>query len=251
MSGFTKLFASITDSTIWRAPDTTRLVWITMLAMADQNGYVAASVPGLADRARVSLDACIAALESFQQPDEWSRTKDYEGRRIAECDGGWLLLNHAKYRAERAADERRDYMRNLMAERRAAAKQAKPLAPVSNVSRCKPPLAQAEAYTEEKNQEQKSMPPLASKPDARGTRLPDDWQPSQELIDYARAKRPTMNIANEVEAFRDYWHAKAGAGARKVDWSLTFKTWIRSAYNKPPTQTVQQLGGSRAAGRML
>lgn len=122
MSGFTKLFASITDSSIWRAPDTTRLVWITMLAMADKNGYVAASVPGLADRSRVSLEACIAALEAFQQPDEWSRTKDYEGRRIAECDGGWLLLNHAKYRAERAADERRDYMRNLMAERRAAAK---------------------------------------------------------------------------------------------------------------------------------
>lgn len=85
---------------------------------------------------------------------------------------------------------------------------------------------------------------------SRGGRLPDDWQPTPELIEYARAKRPGMNIADQAEAFRDYWHAKAGAGARKVDWNLTFKTWIRSEYNqaaKPP----QQNGGSRVAGKML
>ncbi len=152
MSGFTKLFESITDSTIWRTPDTTRLVWITMLAMSDQNGYVAASVPGLADRARVSLEACLEALAAFQAPDQWSRTKDHEGRRIAEVDGGWLLLNHAKYRAIRAADERREYMRNLMAKRRAA------LADVSNVSPSKPKQKQKQKQKQNKDQKQKPAP---------------------------------------------------------------------------------------------
>lgn len=144
MSGFTKLFSSITDSTIWQEPDQTRIVWITMLAMADQRGRVDASVPGLASRARVSLEACVEALDTLRSPDQWSRTKDYDGRRIEDVDGGWLLLNHAKYRAERSQADRLEYQRNLMAERRRKAKEAA-LASVSKVSRSEPGLAQAEA----------------------------------------------------------------------------------------------------------
>src|ERR1700674_4436993 len=98
---FTKLFASITESTVWMQPDQVRLVWITMLAMADRQGRVFASVPGLAHRARVSVEDCDGALAHFMAPDERSRTKLYDGRRIEEIDGGWRLLNHEKYRALR------------------------------------------------------------------------------------------------------------------------------------------------------
>ena len=69
MSGFTKLHESILDSTVWREADTTRLVWITMLAMVDARGVVDASVPGLADRARVSLQDCQHALDRLLSPD--------------------------------------------------------------------------------------------------------------------------------------------------------------------------------------
>jgi len=119
---YTKLDAGITDSTIWQAPDATRLVWITMLAMSDQNGYVGASMPGLAGRARVALDACVTAIETLESPDEWSRTKEHDGRRIAPADGGWVLLNHAKYRAMQSADDRRERSRIAMAELRAKRK---------------------------------------------------------------------------------------------------------------------------------
>lgn len=95
---YTKLFEQILDSTIWCEPDSTRVVWITMLAMADRDGLVLAAVPGLAKRANVALEACEAALERFQQPDKHSRTPDHEGRRIERVQGGWRLLNHAKYR---------------------------------------------------------------------------------------------------------------------------------------------------------
>jgi len=120
---YTKLDAGLTDSTIWQAPDTTRIVWITMLAMADQNGYVGASMPGLAGRARVSLEACIAAVETFLAPDPWSRTKDHDGRRIAEAEGGWQMFNHAKYRAAQNAEDRRERSRIAMANLRAKRKQ--------------------------------------------------------------------------------------------------------------------------------
>ncbi len=115
---YTKLDAGITDSTIWQAPDATRLVWITMLAMADQHGYVGASMPGLAGRARVALDACVEAIKTLESPDEWSRTKEHEGRRIVRAEGGWVLLNHAKYRAKQSADDRRERSRLAMAELR-------------------------------------------------------------------------------------------------------------------------------------
>lgn len=106
--GYTKLFHEILDSTVWREPPLTKLVWITMLAMADRDGEVMASVPGLADRARVSLDACQVALASFSAPDEFSRTKEREGRRIEEIDGGWRLLNFEKFRLKMGAEERRE-----------------------------------------------------------------------------------------------------------------------------------------------
>lgn len=108
---FTKLFSSITESTVWCEPAHTRLVWITMLAMADRRGRVWASVPGLANRARVPLEDTEKALATFLAPDKYSRTPDHEGRRIEPIDGGWQLLNHAKYREMRDDEVRREYQR--------------------------------------------------------------------------------------------------------------------------------------------
>lgn len=108
MSGYTKLFASILDSTVWLTDPNVRLVWITMLAMADQDGRVEASVPGLAIRARVSRAECEDAISVLSSPDPDSRSPEAEGRRIVKIDGGWELVNHAKYRQRMDAEERRE-----------------------------------------------------------------------------------------------------------------------------------------------
>lgn len=106
---FTKLFSSITSSTVWLEDSDTRVVWITMLAMADRRGRVFASIPGLAKDAVVSVDSCRKAIKTFLSPDSDSRTKVAGGRRIEEIDGGWRLINHSKYRAIRDEEERRAY----------------------------------------------------------------------------------------------------------------------------------------------
>ena len=98
MPGYTKLFSSIITSTIWREPPVVCKVFITMLALADKNGEVTATIPGLADMARVTREDCEAALKTFLAPDPDSRSKDSDGRRIEEIEGGWELINHAKYR---------------------------------------------------------------------------------------------------------------------------------------------------------
>ena len=112
---FVKLFSSITDSTIWAEPDRTRLVWITLLAMADAQGCIWASIPGLANRARVPVEDCRTALDTFLTPDRDSRTPDNEGRRIEIIDGGWRLLNYTRFREMKNEEARkaskREYMR--------------------------------------------------------------------------------------------------------------------------------------------
>ena len=68
------------------------------MAMSDQNGEVHASIPGLARIAGIDIQSVEKALDAFMSPDAYSRTPDNEGRRVAKIDGGWELLNHAKYR---------------------------------------------------------------------------------------------------------------------------------------------------------
>jgi hypothetical protein len=96
---FTKLFNTIITSSIWSADDKTRIMWVTFLALADQNGYVAGSIPGLAAMARMSIEDTKRCIEALESPDEYSRTPDEEGRRLRKVTGGWVLVNHWKYRA--------------------------------------------------------------------------------------------------------------------------------------------------------
>lgn len=151
MNGYTKLFQSILASTIWRADDPTRIVWITMLALADRDGIVEASVPGLADFARVPLAACVTALQTLSAPDEWSRTRAHDGRRIEPVEGGWRLVNHAAYRAKLNADDRRNYLKLKQREYRARKRQQSTdvSTNVDNVSDTSRMLTQAEADTKE------------------------------------------------------------------------------------------------------
>lgn len=107
VTGFTKLFAGIVFSTVWREEMHVKIVWVTMLALADRNGHVSASVPGLADAARVTIPQCREALQRLMAPDPDSRSKEHEGRRVEEIDGGWRLLNYLKYRELASTDERR------------------------------------------------------------------------------------------------------------------------------------------------
>ena len=106
-NSFTKLHSGILGSTIWREAPSVKVVWITLLAMADQDGIVEATVPGLAAFSNVTVEDTEAALEKFLSPDKYSRTPDSEGRRIEVIDGGWHLLNYQKYREKLSEEDRK------------------------------------------------------------------------------------------------------------------------------------------------
>ncbi len=102
---YTKLFSGIVMSTVWFEDHPTRIVWITMLALADRHGEIRASVPGLAHMARVSAEECQKAIDKFLAPEP---SKHDDGRRIEEIDHGWAILNHGKYRLLASKDEAKE-----------------------------------------------------------------------------------------------------------------------------------------------
>lgn len=153
MTGFTKLWQEILTSSIWNEDDKVRIVWITLLAAMGPDGIVRASVGGLAHQARVSREDCEMALERLKSPDPDSRSKEYEGRRVKDVDGGFAILNAGKYREARNYDERKAYMAEYMKEYRRKHSVNKRKQKLNTVNQSKPQLAQAEAeaYTEEES----------------------------------------------------------------------------------------------------
>jgi hypothetical protein len=127
--GYTKLFSSIVASTIWREDVSTKVVWVTMLAMKNERHIVEGSVPGLAHLAGVSLVECEASLKKLLEADPYSRNQDHQGRRIERVDGGWLILNGEYYRQKMSVDERREYQRVKQAQYRKEKKEKKDQSP--------------------------------------------------------------------------------------------------------------------------
>lgn len=144
MVGFTKLFHSITTSSIWNEDDKTRLVWVTMLALCDPDGVVRASIGGLAHASRVSKEDCQRAIDLLLSPDTDSRSEQFEGRRIEKVDGGFYVLNYLKYRECRDEKDRKEYMREYMREYRKQGKLS-----VSDSKQSKHKLAKEEEGDEE------------------------------------------------------------------------------------------------------
>lgn len=133
MSGYTKLFGSIIFSTVWDESKDVKILWITMMAMADPAGHVEAAVPGLALASRLSLEECRAALAKLEAPDPDSKNPAHEGRRVEKSDGGWDILNYRVYREKMTIERRREQgaqrqkrYRDRVAERAECAPSAAP-----------------------------------------------------------------------------------------------------------------------------
>lgn len=132
---YAKLFSTITESSLWSASKDARLLFLSMLAKADQVGFIEAALPGLARLANLTLTETEAALSELMAPDPHSKSPDCDGARVVKVERGWCLVNYEVYRERRDDDARREYMRDYMKRYRS----------VNSGKLCKPQLAQAEA----------------------------------------------------------------------------------------------------------
>ena len=114
MNGYAKLSAPIVTSSIWCEDDKTFRLWIAMLAMADANGHVDGSIPGMARLINATIPETEASLARLMAPDSYSRTPDHEGRRLISEPGGWLVVNYHLFRGQCQSKDgsRAEYFRN-------------------------------------------------------------------------------------------------------------------------------------------
>ena len=70
---------------------------------------------------------------------------------------------------------------------------------------------------------------IASSSRKRATRIAEDFEITQPMRDWAAEKTPGIDLGLETEKFINYWVAKSGKDATKVDWTATWRNWILNA----------------------
>jgi hypothetical protein len=229
MTGYTKLAASILQSSIWSEDDRTRIVWITLLAMANQHGEVLASIPGVARMAGVPIADAEMALRRFLSPDPYSRTPDKEGRRLEAIEGGWVLVNHAKYRAAFSREDQKAKTAERVARHRA---KGKPVTPEAlhvtggngGVTHGNASVTQTMHIAEA---EAEAVPPLAPLSGGKEPKAPRPRfvEPTREELDLAAAK---IGLASaEVDKFVAYYGSNGWRVGRNPmrSWQHALTRW--------------------------
>lgn len=84
--------------------------------------------------------------------------------------------------------------------------------------------------------------PLKTKPAKRGSRLPDDWELPTGWRDWVSVNCPTSTperIDREAMMFANFWQAKPGAQACKLDWEKTWRNWCLKTFSTAPLRPSQ------------
>lgn len=103
---------------------------------------------------------------------------------------------------------------------------ANPLADCKQGAR--PETYREEAYSEEADKKEKKVV-------GKRFALQD---PPIEWISFCQTQRPDLDAGMTFDSFRDYWAGVAGARGVKLDWSATWRNWVRNQKQK------QNSGGS-------
>lgn len=80
----------------------------------------------------------------------------------------------------------------------------------------------------------------------QGCRLPEGWMPDRDVIEAMKLQFPFCTgewFRQQHEVFTDYWQAKTGKDATKMDWNATWRNWIRRAANENPHLNTNGHGG--------
>ena len=131
MDGYTKLHARILTSSIWNEPNHVRILFITLLALADSNGRFEGSPAGLAALARLTVDEAVDALRVLEGPDPHSSDGTTGERLLRLSPGVWEIINHRHYRDKKTRKQIADLERQ-----RKTRKAPKEDATCSNVTPC-------------------------------------------------------------------------------------------------------------------
>lgn len=119
---YAKVFRSLWDGSMRGMPDE-QLVFVYMLAHANEDGEVDIIVSKIADDTGLSEEDVSKAVATLEAPDPRSRSANDEGRRLLPLyehgAWGWRIANYEFYRSIRNAEERRRQNREAQARYKA------------------------------------------------------------------------------------------------------------------------------------
>jgi len=72
----------------------------------------------------------------------------------------------------------------------------------------------------------------------RGSRLPVDFVLPEDWISFCQTERKDLDTAKVFAEFKDYWCALPAGKATKVDWTMTWRNWVRR--QSAPKQSFAQ-----------
>lgn len=225
---YVHLFQNIRNSSLWAYDSDVRIVWITLLTLADPEGYVGAALPGIAIQAQVTLEAAQRAMALFEAEDLHSRSTEHGGRRIEKVHRGWRILNFEEFRALAKAEAERARKREWARTNRATVADSSEM----GKDRSEPVDASGSGIMDpnqgsEPGSDLGAQPeaaPKPKKPRKSGTRIPDDFTPNAGCLSLATE----LGASNEEELpkFIDHHTAR---GTVMVDWQAGYRTWLRNS----------------------
>lgn len=258
---YNKLFTKILDSSIWLEPTATRIVWLTLIAAMDENGFAQfASIANLAHRAVLPVDDSEKAVKTLEAPDANSSDPEFEGRRIERVPGGWMILNADKYRELVTRAIIQEQTRKRVAEHRKRNRN-------DTVTACNAPVTQANENVTASDTDSEALSKSKSESetktdlkDSGRVRNPVSENPpgTDAVLDYAK-DNPSAVLRTDVcmawmdARARDGWKIKkAGHLYEFYDWRADLRGFHRSYLQNDAdrkARTVHPKGQKDALGQ--
>lgn len=206
MSRWFRMYDEVLDDPkVQRLPAEDFRAWVNLLCLATRNEGRIPPLEDVAFALRRSLDGARTLLERLR-----------DGGLIDSCSGG----EHGKHDAPHGW-KKRQYKSDTSTERvKRFRERSKPVAET-------PPETETETETE--------TPDKSGVAAQRANRLPSDFSVPTDWLAWARADRgwSYTDTTEEAAAFVDYWHAKSGRDATKLNWQATWRNWCRGSRRKP------------------
>lgn len=76
----------------------------------------------------------------------------------------------------------------------------------------------------------KELTTFVPKTAKKGCRIPEDFRPDLEWSQAQGLSNSELKF--EFEQFKDFWKAKSGEKASKLDWQATWRSWIRNSQKR-------------------
>lgn len=246
---YNKLFTKILDSSVWLESATTRLVWLTLIASMDEDGFCAfAAMGNLANRARVPLSACETAVKVLESPDPESADPDHDGRRIERVPGGWMVLNAQKYRDMVTRVVSQERTRERVRKHRAAKAGNAPVT-VSN-----DPVTQSEAQSEADPSTDQiktvsleplrdSTPILLTFPTVGKISI---WNLTSQQVNLWQAIYPNLDVLAECRKASAWIQANCGKRKTARGMPNFLVSWLNRSSDRPRGSIAVQVGKGQA-----